>query len=380
MINNTCIIDVKDNAEYRIYKMNLQLFAGEGDKTEKATARKKQEARKKGQVLHSPEVNSAIILTVAFLSIKIFGGYMYNNISLFTQKILTFYIISNDIFEMATLFTFFMEILFIFAKVSLPVMGAVFVAGLVSNYAQVGFMFTTETIKFNIEKIINPVEGLKRMFSARTFAELIKSLVKLIIISIIVYQYIKAQQNTIFSLMDMSIYGIGMQYSSLIFNIAIRICVTLIILSLFDYLFQWWQYEKQLRMSKQETKDEYKETEGNPLIKSRIRELQRSMSMRRMMQDVPQADVVITNPTHFAIAIKYDAKESPSPMVIAKGQDYIAQRIKEVAKDSGVEIVENKPLARALYSTVEVGDAIPQEMYQAVAEVLAFVYSLKGRK
>jgi flagellar biosynthetic protein FlhB len=235
-------------------------------------------------------------------------------------------------------------------------------------------------LAFNIERIINPINGLKRMFSIKALAELVKSIVKIIVVSLVAYQYIKGQINEILNVMDMETANMLSYFAVLVFNVGIRISVTFIILGIIDYLFQWWQYEKDLRMSKQEIKDEYKETEGNPQIKSKIREKQRAISMRRMMQEVPKADVVITNPTHFAVAIKYDLNVSSAPIVIAKGQDFIAQRIKEIARENKVEIVENKPLARTLYSTVEIGESIPQDLFQAVAEVLAFVYSLKEGK
>lgn len=361
------------------YKMDLQFFADDS-KTEQATPKRKQEARKKGQVLQSPEITSAVILVVAFLSFKLFGGFIYGNILAFTQKVFTEYIRYNEIFTITSLSAFFIEVLVLFIKVAFPIMGTILIAGLAINYAQVGFVFTTETIAFNIERIINPVIGLKRMFSARAIADLVKSIVKIIIVSLVVYQYIKGQIDNILNILNMDTVNILSYFGVLVFNVGIRIGITFIVLGIFDYLFQWWQYEKNLRMSKQEVKDEYKQTEGNPQVKSKIREKQRAMSMRRMMQEVPKADVVITNPTHFAVAIKYDLSVSSAPMVIAKGQDYIAQRIKEIAKENNVDVVENKPLARALFNTVDIGESIPPELYQAVAEVLAFVYSLKEGK
>lgn len=367
-----------DSLIYNIYPMDLQIFA-DSNKTEPATQRRKEQARKKGQVLHSPEITAAVVLTVAFLSFQLFGTYIYNNILALITKVFTVYIKNNDIFDMATFSAFSIEILIIFFKIVGPIILTIVVAGLAINYAQVGVMFTTETLAFNIERIINPMNGLKRMFSIRTVAELVKSIAKIIVVGVVVFLYIKGEVNNILSLMDLETASMMKYYASLVFNVGIRICVTFIILGLFDYLFQWWQYEKNLRMSKQEIKDEYKETEGNPEVKSKIREKQRAMSMRRMMQEVPKADVVITNPTHFAVAIRYDVNVSSAPIVIAKGQDYVAQRIKEIAKENKVEIVENKPLARTLYDTVDVGESIPPELYQAVAEILAFVYSLRGK-
>lgn len=358
------------------YKLNLQTFA-DGSKTEQATPKRKEDARKKGQMLRSPEISSAIVLALTFFGFKVFGGYIYDNIAQYTKTVLESYMRTKDITTGTTLYTFFIETLILFAKVIAPIMGTALVAGLAVNYAQVGFVFTTETISFNIERIINPINGLKRMFSARAAADLAKSIVKIVIVILVVYQYIKGQINDILNVMGLDIVNIFSFFGTLAFNVGIRISITFIILGLFDYLFQWWQYEKDLRMSKQEVKDEYKETEGNPQVKSKIKEKQRAMSMRRMMQEVPKADVIITNPTHFAVAIKYDTAVNAAPMVIAKGQDFIAQRIKEIARENKVEIVENKPLARTLFATVDIGEVIPQDLYQAVAEVLAFVFSLK---
>lgn len=360
------------------YKLNLQLFADDS-KTEQATPRRKEEARKKGQILKSPEISSAIVLAIAFLSFKVFGGYIYDNLAQYTKTVFESDFVNKDIATGATLYTFFINTLILLAKVLAPIMGTILAAGLAVNYAQVGFVFTTETISFNIERIINPVNGLKRMFSARSAADLVKALVKIVIVGVVVYQYIQGQIGNILNLMDMEIISILSYFGTLAFNVGIRISITFVILGLFDYLFQWWQYERDLRMSRQEVKDEYKETEGNPQVKSKIKEKQRAISMRRMMQEIPKADVVITNPTHFAVAIKYDTAVNAAPIVIAKGQDFIAQRIKEIARENKVEIVENKPLARTLFSTVEIGEAIPQDLYQAVAEVLAFVFSLKGK-
>ena len=362
------------------YALNLQLFA-DGSKTEQATPKRKEDAKKKGQFLRSPEISSAIVLALAFLSFKVFGGYIYDNIAQYTKIVLESYMRTKDITEKATLYAFAINTLIVFAKVMAPIMGTLLVGGLAVNYAQVGFVFTTETIAFNIERVINPINGLKKMFSIRAVADLFKSIIKIVIVAVVVYQYIKGQIDNILNVMGMETINIFSFFGALAFSLGIRISITFVILGLFDYLFQWWQYERDLKMSKQEVKDEYKQTEGNPQVKSKIKEKQRAMSMRRMMQEVPNADVVITNPTHFAVAIKYNTEVSAAPMVIAKGQDFIAQRIKEIARENKVEIVENKPLARTLFSTVEIGEAIPQELYQAIAEVLAFVFSLKeGRK
>jgi flagellar biosynthesis protein FlhB len=209
--------------------------------------------------------------------------------------------------------------------------------------------------------------------------ELAKSIFKIVVIGYIAYSYLMGERNNIINTMNLDPLNIAIYIGSTSINVAIRICVALILMSALDYAYQWWEYEKNLRMSKQEIKEEYKQVEGSPEVKSKIKQRQRQISMKRMMQQVPKADVIITNPTHFAVAVKYDAKVSDAPIVIAKGQDFIALRIKEVGKENKIEIVENKPLARNLYDTVDVGQAIPPELFQAVAEILAFVYSLKGK-
>jgi flagellar biosynthetic protein FlhB len=192
--------------------------------------------------------------------------------------------------------------------------------------------------------------------------------------------YLEGQAVNVLNTLDMDVFATAVYIGTTSVNVGIRMCIVLLIMGIMDYGYQWWEYEKNLKMSKQEVKEEYKQMEGNPEIKSKIKQKQRQISMRRMLQDVPKADVVITNPTHFAIAVKYDPEISDAPVVLAKGQDYIALRIKEMAKENKVEIVENKPLARALYETVEIGGRIPPELYQAVAEVLAFVYGLKDKE
>jgi len=210
--------------------------------------------------------------------------------------------------------------------------------------------------------------------------EMLKSILKIVIVSWVAYSYLKSKADEVIELMSADLLNVLSFIGDAAFTVALRICFAMVILGLLDFLYQKFDYEKNLKMTKQEIKDEYKQTEGNPEIKQRIKQKQRQMSMKRMMQDIPKADVVITNPTHFAVAIKYDAQKSSAPFVVAKGQDYIALRIKQIATDNKVQIVENRPLARTLYSTVDIGEAIPLELYQAVAEILAFVYNLKNGK
>jgi len=360
-----------------LIKINLQLFAGEGNKTEKATPKKRQDARKKGHVFQSKEITSAILLLVVFTALRILGGSMYNELKLFSERILTGYQIENSIYTIDGFMNLFNNIILAILKMSAPLFLVALVVSLAAGYAQVGFLFTPSAIAFKLSRI-SPINGLKRIFSLRSISELLKSMIKITVVSYMGYQFLKGEAVNILNLMDMDITSIASYICNTAINLAIRVCIALVLFGLLDYGYQWWQYEKELRMTKQEVKEEYKQTEGNPEIKSRIKQRQRQLSMRRMMHDVPKADVVITNPTHYAVAIKYDPSVSDAPVVLAKGQDYIALRIKDIAKENGVEIVENKPLARTLYETVDVGESIPPELYQAVAEVLAFVYSLKN--
>jgi len=361
----------------KLLEINLQLFAADDEgRTEKATPKKRQDARKKGQVLQSREITASIGLLAVFLGLKAFSGYIFGEISLFMERIYTEYIPMDELYSYSGLYNLMIDAGLVLLKTVAPVLAIALVAVLVSSYAQVGFLFTTETLKLKLDKI-NPLKGFKRIFSMQSTIQLTKSAIKVVIVSNLGYTYLIEEQHNILQLMDMDITAIAVYIGSTVVNIAVRMCIALLLLSLVDYLYQWWEFEKSLKMSKQEVKEEYKQLEGNPEIKSRIKQKQRQISMRRMIHDVPKADVVITNPDHYAVAIKYDEKVDEAPVVIAKGQGFIAQRIKEVARENDIQLVENKPLARALYSAVEVGEAIPRELYQAVAEVLAYVYSMK---
>jgi flagellar biosynthetic protein FlhB len=357
--------------------LKLQLFAdGADDKTEKATPKKRQEARKKGQVFQSREITSAFTLILVFVALRVYGKYIFAQVTEFMRRMFVEYPGVDDLFALDFLTKLFIDSVTVVFKSVGPIFAVAFITGIIAGYAQVGFLFTVETIapKFNR---LNPASGIKRIFSFRGVVELIKSILKITVIGYTAYSYLNGEAYNVLKLMDMDIMGIAVYIASTSIGVAIRICAVLIILSMFDYAYQWWEYEKNLKMSKQEVKEEFKQTEGNPEVKSKIKQKQREVSMRRMLHEVPKADVVITNPTHFAVAVKYDADVADAPVVIAKGQDFIALRIKETAKEHKVEIVENKALARTLYETAEIGQKIPPELYQAVAEVLAFVYSLK---
>ncbi|WP_434564190.1 flagellar biosynthesis protein FlhB [Thermoanaerobacterium thermosaccharolyticum] len=356
--------------------MKLQLFAGE--KTEPATPKRRQDAKKKGQVFQSREVTSAIITIAGFLVIYFTVQNSIGEImNLIKYLFLNYGGASDNTFTVNGIYKLFEIILTVFLKLILPTVATVFLVALVSTYAQVGFVFTSESLNIKLERL-NPLEGIKRMFSRRTILELLKAVVKIGILGYVMYSFLIGQYKGIPQLLDMSVQDL-IKYSLNIFGgILLRISIVLIVLGVVDYIFQWRDYESNLRMSKEDIKEEFKETEGNPQIKSEIKKKQRQISMRRMMQNIKKADVVITNPTHIAVALMYDNEINDAPVVVAKGQDYIAQRIKEEAIKYSIAIVENKPLAQSLYKTTDIGDSIPPELYKAVAEVLAYVYSLRG--
>lgn len=358
-------------------KINLQLFADTSDKTEKATPKKRAELRKKGQVMQSREVTSNLILLITFIAIRVFGSFLYQEISSVFRVFLTG-TSQYNLQEPAEAMRIFSFVVFKILKMTAPFFIIVVLMGFLGSYVQIGFLFTTETLKPKFSNL-NPINGIKRLFSVRSFFELLKSIAKVIIISWVAWSSIKSEFNDMMKLMNLEIGPLIMYIINTSLDIAIKICFALLAVSIADYFFQWRRHEKDIRMSKQEIKEEYKQLEGNPEIKSRIKQKQREISMRRMLQEVPKADVVITNPTHFAVAIKYEPEKMSAPYVVAKGADYMAQRIKQIAMDNKVHIMENKPLAQALFSTVDVGKAVPPELYKAVAEVLAFVYNLEGK-
>lgn len=359
-----------------IYKINLQLFA-ESDKTEKPTPKKRREAREEGQVLQSKELTSVILLFSSFVGLKIFGSFIYHQIEKFTVEI--FNETSNyDIFlHENNLMINFLKILWIFIVTTAPMLLIAFISALLINYTQVGFLFTTKTLKIKLNRL-NPIEGFKKIFSKRALIELIKSVLKVVLVGFIAYKFIYNNIGGVIQYPEMDIINSFSNFSNLTFKFVIRVLSVLLLLSILDYGYQWWDHEKNLMMTKQEIKEEYKQTEGDPFIKGKIKERQRRMAMSRMMQDVPKADVIITNPTHYAVAIKYDRDIFEAPLVIAKGVDVIAENIKKIAKENSIPLVENKPLARTLYDTVEIGEIISEDLYEAVAEVLAYVYSLKS--
>ena len=348
----------------------------EDNKTEQATPKRTQDAREKGQVAKSREVGSALIM-VACLAYFYFGagGIIGPMMEMMKGSFRDLQRVDLTV-EMIQLLV--LTLLVKTLAMVMPLLLTLMAAGVVANLMQVGIIFSAEPIQPKLSKI-SPLNGLKNLFSFKTVAELLKSVVKLSTVGIIAYLTIQNEMLGVLPLMEQDVWQIMLYIGRVSFKILFATCWVLIILALLDYLYQHWEHGRSLRMSKQDIRDEYKNMEGDPLIKSRIRRLQREMAMRRMMAKVPTADVVITNPTHLAVALKYDQGRMAAPVVVAKGANLIAERIKEIAKENGIAVVENKPLAQVLYKMVDIAEAIPDHLYQAVAEVLAYVYRLKSK-
>lgn len=368
-----------------VLEYNLQFFAKEGmggEKTEPATEKKLRDARKEGQVAKSREIANAMGILGLFLILKLWVGTMGNQfLELFPTMydripdIVTFW---NGHMPENDVKLIFQEMLLNALIIMAPIFLVGFVLAFISDVAQVGWKPTTKPLQPKGNKI-NPISGFKRIFSVNSLVELIKSILKIVLIVWICYSYLKKKWILLYSLYDMPLMQAISLAAETVTDLGIRIAFVYMIIALADFAYQKVKFSMDMRMTKQEIKEEYKQSEGDPQIKGKIKQKMREASMRRMMQNLPQADVVITNPTHFAVAIKYDPQVADAPIVIAKGEDFLAARIKEVAKEHHIEIVENKPLARMLYANVDVGQAVPPELYQAVAEVLAFVYHLQGK-
>lgn len=360
------------------FSFDLQYFANDPDRTEQATPKRKQEARKKGQVPKSTELNSVIVLLALFYLMNFLGEWFFGQLCEYLKIAFSPFQMNKEL-NVVNLGNIVFPHLIIFAKVFLPFGLIAMVIGLAINYAQVGVLFTFEPLKPKFSRI-NPIEGFKRLFSTRGLAELVKAILKLVVVSYFAYSIIKSRVGMFILSLGEGPVRIAGDVWAILYEVAIRICSFLLLMSVFDYGYQRWEHNKSLRMTKKEIKDEYKQQEGNPQIKGKIRQRQRQIAARRMMQAVPKADVVITNPTHYAVALKYDSQTMAAPTVVAKGEGFIAAKIKEIAKEHQVVMVENRPLAQALYRTVEIGEGIPPKLFQAVAEVLAFVYRLRQNR
>jgi flagellar biosynthetic protein FlhB len=345
------------------------------EKTEQPTPRRRQELREKGEVAKSRELPSVAVLMSALVVLTLTGSYTYAHIQSVMQGALSLPLLDDLSLPNLIDFSRIMTTRFLLAIG--PLLAAVFITALLSNIMQVGFLFTGESIKPKLSKL-DPIKGFGRLFSKQSFMEVFKSLLKLVIVGVIAYYTIKDEMKNVAALGQMELPSIWLYILKIFFKIFIRCALAMIFLVVLDYAFQKWEFENRIKMSKQEIKDEMKKTEGDPLVKSRIRSIQMEMARRRMMQDVPEADVVITNPTRLAVALKYDTSDMNAPKVLAKGAGKIAEKIRDLAAEHGIPVVEKKELAQNLYALVEIGQEIPPTLYQAVAEILAYIFRLKG--
>ncbi len=366
----------------QLMKYNLQFFAKEGpggEKTEDATAKKLSDSRKEGQVAKSAEISMAVTLLSLFITLKIFIGFIGSR---FLSTFSKFYELIPRYIEEGLNITntqgLINEVIIDMSIIMAPFLLIGFIAALLSNIFQFKWEVTAKPMMPKLSKM-NPISGFKRMFSMNSVMQLIKSILKIVVIIYVVYDTISNQSDLLYTLYDVSINNALLILFDLIISLGIKVSMLMLVIGFADFLYQKWKFKQDNKMTKQEVKDEYKNTEGDPKVKGQQKQRMMQASQRRMMSSIPDADVVITNPTHFAVALQYEPGTGSAPKVVAKGADFLASKIKDIARESSVEIVEDKKLARMLYYNVNVGDEIPQELYKSVAEIIAYVYQLKNK-
>ena len=346
------------------------------EKTEEATQKRREETRRRGNVARSTEVNSAVMLLTGFSVLLFFRQHIVEGL----KRLISGMFIQSYTFNLglSNASGLLLSVMYMFFTILLPVFVIMVAAGILVNIIQVGIIFTGEPLLPKSEKI-NPFEGAKRIMSRRSFETLVRDIIKIVVVVWIGYNAVKGILTATMAVSDSSVNTIFSFTGYTVFSIAIKILIGYAVIAVLDYGFQRWDFERTIMMTRQEIREEMKQTEGDPLIRARIRSVQRELSRRRMMEEVPKAEVVVTNPTRLAIALAYEPSMR-APVVVAKGRNLIAEKIREIAIKAGVPIVENVPLAQALFKAVEIGDPIPSDLYTAVAEVLAYVYRLKGKK
>lgn len=347
-----------------------------GEKTEQATDARREEFRKRGNVAHTKELGSAIVLLASAGGIYALGRFFFQHIFEVFQ-----YSFGQDMVQMVREGNFMEALSFCSAKAGIlmaPVLGIAGVLGVASSIMQVGFLQVEDALSPNFEKL-SPVEGFKRIFSLRAVVEALKSILKMGAVGIVLYFLLRGEVAKVPYMITFSIEQIIVYLGTVVVKLLGGVGGVMLVIAGADYFYQRWDLEKKMMMTKQEVKEEHKQREGDPMIKSRIRRIQREMASKRMMADVPTADVVITNPTHIAVVLKY-SDNLPAPQIVAMGADLIAEKIKEIARENNIPIVENKPLARTIFKTLKIGQVIPRELFVAVAEVLSYVYRLRRKK
>lgn len=346
-----------------------------GERTEEATQQRREDFRRRGQVAQTRELSSAIFIFGALLCIWMAGSFMFNQIAILFHGTM-----GDKLVQSIRLGNYNPILQFSFVQLLIlagPILIFFWILTIVSSVIQTGFLYNEEALQFKPERL-DPVAGLQKIFSKRSLAEGVKSVLKLILIGVVTYFVIRSELKQLPQMAEWQISQILFYIGNLVVKLLSNLCVVLFGLALADYLYQRWELEKEMMMTKQEIKEEIKSREGDPLIKARIKRIQRDIATKRMMDDVKKADVIVTNPTHIAVALKYD-DTMIAPKVIAKGADHVAERIRNIARELNIPIVENKPLARTMFKTLKIGQMIPRELYTAVAEVLSYIYRLKRR-
>ncbi len=348
------------------------------EKTEAPTPRRKQEARADGNVARSTDLTAAVMLLAAIVALNILGTRMIMVLGHTTRVLLNSEHLANPTRTEGLGETVYYSV-YMFAVALGPIVLAIAAIGLLASLGQVGFLLTLKPLQPNFGKL-NPIKGVANLFSMRAGMRLLMSVLKVIVIALVAGWFVYSDMPRILHIAEMQALQAFAAAGTIVYSLALKLALLLLIMAIMDYAFQRWQHEQDLKMSKQDVKEEMKRMEGDPMVKQRRTRVARQLAMQRIAQAVPNADVIVTNPTHFSIALQYDSDEMRAPKVVAKGADFMAMRIRQIAVAHGIPLVERKPLAQALYRSVEVGDEVPPEHYAAVAEILAYVYRLSGKK
>ncbi|MBN2477114.1 MAG: flagellar biosynthesis protein FlhB [Pirellulales bacterium] len=348
----------------------------EGDKSQDPTPHRRRQAREQGQVAKSQDLGSAVLLIVGLLCLMVLGGELIDHLGRFSRRQLGGdpWLSADVDHAVATSRGMLTDM----ARYLLPIMGLLLLGAIAVNVLQIGFLFLPEKLAPDITRL-DPIKGCQRLFALSNLVKLLFGIVKILIIASVAFLSLYGERDTILNLTDLEVPQIALYLVDILFWTTLKVGLALLILAILDYAFQRWKHEQDIKMTPQEVREELKNLEGNPQVRARRRQVQRQLALNRLSEAIPKADVVITNPTELSIAIQYDPKTMAAPVVAAKGAGVIAQRIRRLALEHGVPIVENKPLAQALYREVEIDHPIPEDKYAAVAEVLAYVYQLKGK-
>lgn len=365
--------------EFSFIDFDLQLFADDsptGQRTEPATPRRREKAREEGQVAKSADLSAMVVVTLCFIVIYYSGSFSMKSVGEYLKTVYSGPAFSFDDASMNRLIINFTLATW---TAIFPVVITAFAAALAVNFYQVGFYFSAEPLMLNLTRF-NPVNGLAKIFSKEPIFELVKSALKVLVVIYIPYNFFASNMRAFSKFMGLETPRMIAAASPMLFDLGIKILAVLLILAIIDYTYQYFEFEKKIMMSKYDIKQEFKQEEGDPYLKQELRRRARKIAMGQMMREVPKAKVVVTNPTHLSIALAYDEDQKGSaPTVVAKGADFVALKIREIAKENGIPLYENKPLARELYEKVGVGEAIPQEFYEAIAKIFIFLYNQKGK-